>query len=234
MVALPRDPANIGRQYGRLTVEAFAPPSYRGVRVHCVCECGNRTEVQLSSLRLGHTRSCGCLQKEWARTARPRRPAPPPPPPPVVECECGNAKAESDESCARCAWLDGTGAAMALVSALRVLGEVATKDAIIEEMGGGPRSRRHDAMERTFYRALAALRSTNRVVSVLPSGGLGDAIDPKQLRYVSSMRDEKDDPMRGSSGRGGYYVFVPKKRKSEKHGDGSAALHVLMNTRRVG
>lgn len=28
----------------------------------CQCDCGNRTEVQLGSIRSGHTTSCGCLK----------------------------------------------------------------------------------------------------------------------------------------------------------------------------
>lgn len=30
----------------------------------CVCDCGNKTTVNSGNLRGGHTKSCGCLQKE--------------------------------------------------------------------------------------------------------------------------------------------------------------------------
>lgn len=33
----------------------------------CLCDCGNYTEVSSSKLKRGHTRSCGCLQKEIAK-----------------------------------------------------------------------------------------------------------------------------------------------------------------------
>lgn len=33
----------------------------------CICECGEETVVPAYSLRSGHTKSCGCLQKEKAK-----------------------------------------------------------------------------------------------------------------------------------------------------------------------
>lgn len=35
---------------------------------HCKCKCGNETDVRGDSLRNGHIRSCGCLQRERATT----------------------------------------------------------------------------------------------------------------------------------------------------------------------
>ena len=35
---------------------------------HCKCKCGNETDVRGDSLRSGHIRSCGCLQRERATT----------------------------------------------------------------------------------------------------------------------------------------------------------------------
>ena len=32
----------------------------------CVCDCGNTIEVLGYNLKSGNTRSCGCLQKDWA------------------------------------------------------------------------------------------------------------------------------------------------------------------------
>lgn len=31
---------------------------------YCMCDCGKETEVPLHSLRGGHTKSCGCLQRD--------------------------------------------------------------------------------------------------------------------------------------------------------------------------
>lgn len=60
-----------GERYGRLSVIEEVEPhkapcgqSYR--RFACNCDCGASTVVQLSSLRMGLTNSCGCLQKEHA------------------------------------------------------------------------------------------------------------------------------------------------------------------------
>lgn len=33
----------------------------------CICDCGNQTQVQSAILRNGATKSCGCIQKEYAR-----------------------------------------------------------------------------------------------------------------------------------------------------------------------
>ena len=60
---------NPGERYNRLTiiceVEAHIQPSGQKQRkVKCVCDCGNIVDVTLSLLRRGHTKSCGCYQKE--------------------------------------------------------------------------------------------------------------------------------------------------------------------------
>lgn len=34
----------------------------------CVCDCGNERIIELSTLRSGHTKSCGCLHKEQLAT----------------------------------------------------------------------------------------------------------------------------------------------------------------------
>ena len=55
---------DLSRQaFGRLTVLRRSETSAKWV---CQCECGNITEVTTSHLRSGHTKSCGCLQKERA------------------------------------------------------------------------------------------------------------------------------------------------------------------------
>lgn len=61
----------IGQRFGRLTVVARST----GRRNHwlCKCDCGNDRTVYAGSLRLGYTRSCGCLRREAsARRVRAR------------------------------------------------------------------------------------------------------------------------------------------------------------------
>lgn len=56
-----------GDRYGRLTViEEVAPARHPGGtcrKVLCKCECGNEITARLSSLRVGATKSCGCLSR---------------------------------------------------------------------------------------------------------------------------------------------------------------------------
>lgn len=51
-----------GKQFTYLT------PLYyiKGGKWHCQCKCGNEVDVDTRNLNSGHTRSCGCLQKEKA------------------------------------------------------------------------------------------------------------------------------------------------------------------------
>jgi hypothetical protein len=58
----------IGKRYGRLTVvsQGAAPLGKRGRWFKCRCDCGIETTVRAGSLTNGHTRSCGCLQREIA------------------------------------------------------------------------------------------------------------------------------------------------------------------------
>ena len=53
-----------GEQFGRLTVTGFA--ERKGYRLfwNANCSCGGKTVVESSSLKSGHTRSCGCLCRE--------------------------------------------------------------------------------------------------------------------------------------------------------------------------
>ena len=50
------------QRYGKLTAKKLIG----GRRSYwlCDCECGNKIEVQLSSLRTGNTKSCGCIHKD--------------------------------------------------------------------------------------------------------------------------------------------------------------------------
>lgn len=60
----------IGDKYGRLTVleevEPYWNPSrtYKTRKFLCKCECGNKLEIVMSSLRSGKTKSCGCYNRD--------------------------------------------------------------------------------------------------------------------------------------------------------------------------
>lgn len=55
----------IGKKFGRLVVIQFANKNKsRKFLWLCECNCGNRTIVQDSNLKNGHTKSCGCLRRE--------------------------------------------------------------------------------------------------------------------------------------------------------------------------
>ncbi len=55
-----------GQRFGRLLAIEYAG----GCKWLCKCDCGNEKLVDGSSLRLGHTRSCGCLHEELRPYAR--------------------------------------------------------------------------------------------------------------------------------------------------------------------
>lgn len=54
----------IGKRFGRLTVISFAGIDGRNSKWLCKCDCGNEIVLKDHKLITGHTRSCGCLQKE--------------------------------------------------------------------------------------------------------------------------------------------------------------------------
>lgn len=55
-----------GSRYGRLTVlyRASENDKHGNVRWVCQCDCGNESIVSANCLRMGHTKSCGCLTRE--------------------------------------------------------------------------------------------------------------------------------------------------------------------------
>lgn len=56
-----------GEVFGRLTVLHRTKSKYGKAHWICLCECGEISNpVSSGSLRGGHTRSCGCLQREHA------------------------------------------------------------------------------------------------------------------------------------------------------------------------
>lgn len=57
----------IGEKYGRLTVLRALKPEERQSKNKkwlCRCECGNEVQANISRLKCGNTKSCGCLQRE--------------------------------------------------------------------------------------------------------------------------------------------------------------------------
>lgn len=64
----------VGETYGRLTVrEATDERAADGsVKFRCVCVCGGEALTTAFKLRSGHTRSCGCLQRERSKEANTR------------------------------------------------------------------------------------------------------------------------------------------------------------------
>lgn len=53
-----------GKIYGRLQVIAYLGSINKKSKWLCECSCGNNTIVNSQHLKLGHTISCGCYQKE--------------------------------------------------------------------------------------------------------------------------------------------------------------------------
>ncbi len=55
-----------GRRFSRLLVLGASSKRTKSKNIHwkCVCDCGNKTVVDGHNLRIGHTRSCGCLIPE--------------------------------------------------------------------------------------------------------------------------------------------------------------------------
>ena len=58
------------QRFGRLEVVEQLPSSRGGhKRVRCICDCGKTTDVRLSSIRAGLTRSCGCYAVDQIKAA---------------------------------------------------------------------------------------------------------------------------------------------------------------------
>lgn len=56
-----------GKKYGKLTVIEPADVKKGHLRWKCKCDCGNERIVHGSSLKSGHTTSCGCYKTENAK-----------------------------------------------------------------------------------------------------------------------------------------------------------------------
>lgn len=62
----------VGKKFGKLTVvELTNKRNNRNAVYKCKCECGTYKYVKSCSLLNGHTKSCGCLQKEYVRKVQP-------------------------------------------------------------------------------------------------------------------------------------------------------------------
>lgn len=61
-----QSPDLTGKRFGRLVVEKRCEDSSKWI---CKCDCGNTTIVDTNHLNAGHTRSCGCLQKDRTHEA---------------------------------------------------------------------------------------------------------------------------------------------------------------------
>jgi hypothetical protein len=55
-----------GQKFNRLIVLKFAYINKHKSYWDCICDCGNKIIVYKGNLKNGHTKSCGCLQKEIA------------------------------------------------------------------------------------------------------------------------------------------------------------------------
>jgi len=54
----------IGSKFGRLTVIKESFSLNRETYLPCICDCGEAVDVRSSYLRIGKTKSCGCLNRE--------------------------------------------------------------------------------------------------------------------------------------------------------------------------
>jgi len=60
-----------GQRFGRLTVIEFAYIKNKKTYWRCKCDCGGEKITQYYSLKVGYTKSCGCLQKEKRDSGNP-------------------------------------------------------------------------------------------------------------------------------------------------------------------
>lgn len=55
-----------GERFGRLVVVKYVGKVENRLSWECLCDCGNTKTVFANNLRVGHTTSCGCRQRELA------------------------------------------------------------------------------------------------------------------------------------------------------------------------
>lgn len=62
----------LGQKFGRLLVKERLGCDKHGSSIWlCVCDCGGESRTRTGALTSGDAKSCGCIQREWAATARP-------------------------------------------------------------------------------------------------------------------------------------------------------------------
>ena len=59
----------VGKKFGRLTVIRRAPKGGNCISWVCRCDCGKEITTRSTSLRNGHTKSCGCYQRDAVSAA---------------------------------------------------------------------------------------------------------------------------------------------------------------------
>lgn len=63
------------QRYGRLiVVKLLGQNKHNHYQWECKCDCGNIIMLDTSTLRTGHTKSCGCLRKEYWRDRKRKEP----------------------------------------------------------------------------------------------------------------------------------------------------------------
>lgn len=59
----------LGEVVGKVTIIEDLGVTNKNRNVLCLCHCGNKFKTKLNSVRIGHTKSCGCLVKDNRKTA---------------------------------------------------------------------------------------------------------------------------------------------------------------------
>ena len=65
-VAMPTDLTN--KRFGHLVVLRYVGVQKQRKQWLCLCDCGRKTTLSSTQLRLGRTTSCGCFRKQWPLT----------------------------------------------------------------------------------------------------------------------------------------------------------------------
>ena len=58
---------DVGVKVGLWTIQGKPVKLGRDYKVPCLCECGNLREISAISLRAGHSKHCGCMQRPAKR-----------------------------------------------------------------------------------------------------------------------------------------------------------------------
>lgn len=56
-----------GKKFGRLSVVSFIERKNLHTHWNCICDCGNKVITTNNNLSTGHTKSCGCYQRDEVR-----------------------------------------------------------------------------------------------------------------------------------------------------------------------